>query len=330
LHPVSRRDSAFIAPTGSCANPKPPPRLGITLAHGVFTGCYQPLLGVGPSRHYLCESFPTCLDPYPGGPQGAFTRFFPQGIGLPRSCSGSALHIILDSHFSPGGLFGAAAISSCSGPPVCLPPRWLPPPRPFQAPGSRGFYFWAPHSSLPPRGPDRLAVRIEQLTAGRLALPKIRSLVGCSGRVAVGISAHRYVPPPSQNRTWRVTPSGSQREAFTAANRPLCEVGKLRGHAHSPLSVGACLLYPLSHAGTPSLPPRYRSSSLLWAPPTSSDLPSHSSLLRLVVGRALFRASHWISTVTTHSPFKLDRVYNPGWAPLARLLRSRCCCLLAS
>jgi hypothetical protein len=136
----------------------------------------------GATRHYLCESFPTCLDPYPGGPQGAFTRFFPQGIGLPRSCSGSALHHILDSHFSPGGLFGAAAISSCSGPPVCLPPRWLPPPRPFQASGSRGFYFWAPHSSLPPRGPDMLAVRIEQLTAGRLALPKIRSLVGCTAR----------------------------------------------------------------------------------------------------------------------------------------------------
>ena len=100
LHPVSRHDSAFIAPTGSCANPKPSPHLGITLAHGVFTGCYQPLLGVGPSRPYLCESFPTCLDPYPGGPQSAFTRFFPPGVGLPRSCSGSALHHVLDSHFS--------------------------------------------------------------------------------------------------------------------------------------------------------------------------------------------------------------------------------------
>ena len=61
-------------------------------------------------------------------------------------------------------------------------PGGLPPPRPFRASGSRGFYFWAPHSSLPPRGPDRLAVRIEQLTAGRLALPKIRSLVGCTAR----------------------------------------------------------------------------------------------------------------------------------------------------
>jgi hypothetical protein len=135
LHPVSRLYPAFLAPTGSCANPKPSPRLGITLAHGVFTGCYQPLLGVGPSRRYLCESFPTCLDPYPGGPQGAFTRFFPQGIGLPRSCSGSALHNILDSHFSPGGLFGAAAISSCSGPPSLLATQVAPTATPFPGVG---------------------------------------------------------------------------------------------------------------------------------------------------------------------------------------------------
>ena len=104
----------------------------------------------------------------------------------------------------------------------------------------------------------------------------------------------------------------------------LCEVDKLRVHAQSPLSVGACLLYPLSHPGTPSLPPRYQSSSLLWVPPTSSDLPSHSSLLTLVVGRAIFRARHWISMVTAHSLFKLDWVLDPGWAPLACLLRSRC------
>ena len=92
------------------------------------TSGHPPLPG-SPSatRLYLCESFSACLDPPPGCSCGALTRFFPHDIGLPRSCSGSALHNILDSHFSPGGLFGAAAISSCSGPPVCLPPRWLPP-----------------------------------------------------------------------------------------------------------------------------------------------------------------------------------------------------------
>ncbi len=33
----------------------------------VFAGCCQPLLGHGPSRRYLCKSFPGCLGPYPGG-----------------------------------------------------------------------------------------------------------------------------------------------------------------------------------------------------------------------------------------------------------------------
>jgi len=91
-HPVGKRYPAVIAPTGSCASPISSPRLGFTLAHRVFAGCDQPLLQIGPSRRYLCESVPTCLDPYPGGPQGASARFFPWGIGLPRSHSGSALH----------------------------------------------------------------------------------------------------------------------------------------------------------------------------------------------------------------------------------------------
>src|SRR5262249_57662375 len=34
--------------------------------HPVCAGCCQPLLGEGPSRRYLCASFPACLDPYPG------------------------------------------------------------------------------------------------------------------------------------------------------------------------------------------------------------------------------------------------------------------------
>lgn len=35
--------------------------------------------------------FPACLDPYSGCPWGAHSRFFPQGIGLPRVMTGSAL-----------------------------------------------------------------------------------------------------------------------------------------------------------------------------------------------------------------------------------------------
>src|ERR1039457_2067140 len=37
------------------------------LVQGVLAGCYQPLLPMGSSRRYLCESFLGCLVPYPGG-----------------------------------------------------------------------------------------------------------------------------------------------------------------------------------------------------------------------------------------------------------------------
>jgi hypothetical protein len=89
---VRRCYPAVIAPTGSCANPPPSSCLGATLGHQVFAGCCQPLLGGGPSRRYLCTSFPACLDLYPGGSCGASTRFFPHDSGLPPVRTGSALH----------------------------------------------------------------------------------------------------------------------------------------------------------------------------------------------------------------------------------------------
>ena len=97
LRLVSRHYPTFIAHTNSCANPKPSSCLSFTLEHKVFAGCGQPLLGVGPSRRYLRESFSACLDPYPGCSYGAFTRFFPQDFGLPdvrnRSALGNTLTI---------------------------------------------------------------------------------------------------------------------------------------------------------------------------------------------------------------------------------------------
>ena len=69
--------AASFAHTGSCARPKSSCRLRFSLVPQVFAGCCQSLLEDGPSRRYLCESFPTCLDPYPGCPYGASTRFFP-------------------------------------------------------------------------------------------------------------------------------------------------------------------------------------------------------------------------------------------------------------
>ena len=107
----------------------PPTAYGHSLGQQVFAGCCQPRLGVAPSQRYLRESFPRCLDPYPGGPCGACTRFFPQGIGLPQFLTGSALHKVPHNDVSAAFHFEAAVIHSCSGLWVCSPPRSFPPQR---------------------------------------------------------------------------------------------------------------------------------------------------------------------------------------------------------
>ena len=68
-----------------------PPSASVCLVRRVFAGCSQPLLGIGPSQRYLCESFSACLNPYPGYPCGALARFFPQDNGLPGVGTRSAL-----------------------------------------------------------------------------------------------------------------------------------------------------------------------------------------------------------------------------------------------
>lgn len=82
---------------------------GITLDGAVFAGCCEPLLEPGPSRRYLCASFPTCLAPYPGGSWGALARFFPHDIGLPpvRTRSAPTRPVQRPQH---GRYFGAAVI----------------------------------------------------------------------------------------------------------------------------------------------------------------------------------------------------------------------------
>ncbi len=84
---------------------------GFNLVRWVFAGYRQSLLRVGPSRRYLCESFPGCLAPYPGVFCGAFARFFPQNIGLPpvRTRSAPYKHHPY-SDFSTGRFFEAAGI----------------------------------------------------------------------------------------------------------------------------------------------------------------------------------------------------------------------------
>jgi len=91
---LGQRYPTFIATPGSCASPAASATPCRWLWVPVFAGCHEPLLPTGPSRRYFCGSVPTCLDPYPGGSRGAYTRFFPRDSGLPGITTRSAPHII--------------------------------------------------------------------------------------------------------------------------------------------------------------------------------------------------------------------------------------------
>ena len=135
----------------------PPSGFGNGLAQKVFAGCCQPLLGTGPSRRYLCQSFPACLDPCSGCSQGARARYFPQDIGLPRKWSGSA------RRGSPTATSVGTTFRSCSHllmfRPTGLLATPVAPTSRLSALGSRGFYIRAYQSSLPHSAADMLSVQ---------------------------------------------------------------------------------------------------------------------------------------------------------------------------
>ena len=126
---VRGRYPAVIATTDSCVSPQSSRCLWTKPWSAGLCRLRSAPAGLRTFPALLHESFPRCLDPYPGGPHGALTRLFPQGIGLPRFLTGSALHTIPNNDFSPGIDYEAAAIDSCSGLRVCPPPRSFPPQR---------------------------------------------------------------------------------------------------------------------------------------------------------------------------------------------------------
>ena len=164
------------------------------LARRVFAGRCQPLLGTGPSRRYLCQSFPACLDPYSGCSQGARARFFPQDIGLPRRSIGSA------RRFPRQLLQSRATYRSCSHSLMFRPTDSLATPvaptAHLAALGSRGFYIRAYQSSLPHPAADMLSAQIRAIDGRRTSPPKIGSLDGCSAsRVARAFLVYMLSPP---------------------------------------------------------------------------------------------------------------------------------------
>jgi len=166
------------------------------------------------------------LDPYPGCSCGAHTRSFPQDNGLPNTMTRSARSLSRPWHMTRTAIsvrstftrlqsFANVQAREFARHPDCsyrseslfrlpsksLRVRWLfhrfrsgpqsdslTPSQDSGNPlGSRGFYFRAYLSSLPPRAADILTVRFGQLTVEGLSPSKIRSLVGCSH------SASRYL-----------------------------------------------------------------------------------------------------------------------------------------
>ena len=97
---------------------------GLSLVRGVSAGCYQPLLLAGPSRRYLCESFPACLGPCHGGPVECTCLFLPpRHRPSPVHYRGRLPACPRQNDFMTDPFFETAAISLCSGPQVCSPPR---------------------------------------------------------------------------------------------------------------------------------------------------------------------------------------------------------------
>jgi hypothetical protein len=120
--------------------------------------------GTFPTIFY--ESFLSCLSPCHGGPAGCTCLVLPQRhrpsravkwVGFPLPSANTTFH---------GYLFGAAAISLCSGLQVCLPPgSFLPLQVSLQ--GSWGVFIQAERASLPSHALDKLAARLQAIGGAR-------------------------------------------------------------------------------------------------------------------------------------------------------------------
>jgi hypothetical protein len=90
---------------------------GLSLVQGVSAGCYQPLLPAGPSRRYLCESFPGCLGPCHGGSAECIYLFLPpRHRPSPVHYRGRLPAFPRRNDFTTDPFFETAAIPLSSGP----------------------------------------------------------------------------------------------------------------------------------------------------------------------------------------------------------------------
>jgi hypothetical protein len=166
-HLLGGRCPSLIAPTDSCAKPAwlSPPSV-FSLVRGVLAGRSQPLLPTGSSRRYLCESFPGCLIPYPGGSTECFYLFLllwhrpspkKERGRLPQFLANTTFHEVR---------FRGCRYFFMFRPPSLLVSQIVPTAA-ILPQGSRDFYFRAERASLPPHAPDMLTVRIQAIDGTR-------------------------------------------------------------------------------------------------------------------------------------------------------------------
>ncbi len=138
------------------------PLMGTTCRESLPVATY-PLLGVGPSRHYLRNPCMGAWPPTPSRPHGARTRFFPQGNGLTLEIRSSARKTHRHNATSAAGLFRGCRHFVMFRLPYLLGPQVAPTVADYPQ-GSRAVY--TTHSSVGylPRDVVSLRVQHEQLT----------------------------------------------------------------------------------------------------------------------------------------------------------------------
>jgi len=158
-------------------DPFPPLDLSLSLLPRVFAGCCKPLLGTGPSRHYLCNPCVGAWTPTPRCPSGAQSRFFPENIGLTLGVTGSAHQFTPAMQLPQGMLFRGCSHFIMFRLPRLLDPQ-VAPTAAFQL-GGRAVYTTHHSVGYRPRVVVSLRIRIGQLI--RLDSHQLDySLVGCS------------------------------------------------------------------------------------------------------------------------------------------------------
>jgi hypothetical protein len=158
------------------ANCLPSPRS--SLVRRVFAGCHQSLLGVGPSRHYLCNPCVGAWTHTPPCLPGAHAHFFPGSNGLTPRATRSAHETIPAMRFPQGAVFRGYSHSFTFRLLHSLGLQIAPTAK-QDARGGQAVYTTHRLEGYPIQDVASLRVRLGQLTRRDLH-PLDCSLVGCS------------------------------------------------------------------------------------------------------------------------------------------------------